>query len=298
MSTIQRPNRTLWILTAVILVGLVVSAFVPGPGARLPVIVVQVGFVLWHGSRRYGWRAIGIFVGAGLVISNILENLSIQTGFPFGHYHYTGAGKIFQVPWFIGPAYLATGYLAWVVATVLLADVRRDSPWLTTIGTPVVGAFAMTAWDLAFDPTAATVNHAWIWENGGGFFGVPLVNYLGWTFTVYLFMQVFTLHLRRSGPTAQPERTTTSDLQAVLLYAATTISYFVTYLTGDHTTVTDAAGQTWRTADLYETSALLAVYGMVFIAILALLRIAQRHTTTAQTDTPQRAAPNPARRST
>ena len=242
-----------------------------------------------HGAQRYGWRAIGVFVVAGLVISNVLENLSIQTGFPFGHYHYTGEGKIFQVPWFIGPAYLATGYLAWVVATVLLDDVRRNSPWLTTIGTPLVGAFTMTAWDLAFDPSLSTINQAWIWEDGGGFFGVPLVNFLGWTFTVYLFMQVFALYLRSHGPLPSTQRERTpSDLQAVLLYAATTSSYFVTFFTGDHTTVTDATGATWRTADIYEASALLAVYGMAFIALLALLRIAQRHTsqpTSAETTT-------------
>ena len=116
-TTVGRSRRTLWILTAVILAGLLVAAFVPGTGIRLPVIVVQVGFVLLHGARRYGRRAIGVFVAAGLVISNILENVSIQTGFPFGHYHYTGGGKIFEVPWFIGPSYLATGYLAWIVAT-------------------------------------------------------------------------------------------------------------------------------------------------------------------------------------
>jgi putative membrane protein len=233
MSTGHRPNRTLWILAAVILAGLTVSAVVPGAGVRLPVIVLQVGFVLWHGSRRYAWRAIWVFVVAGLVISNILENLSIQTGFPFGHYHYTGDGKIFQVPWFIGPAYLATGYLAWIAATALLADVRRNSGWLTTIGTPIVGALAMTAWDLAMDPTMSTIKEAWIWENSGGFFGVPLVNFLGWTFTVYLFMQIFALYLRERGPAAQPEHTTASDLQAVLLYAATSLSYFVTLFTGE-----------------------------------------------------------------
>jgi putative membrane protein len=276
MSTVKRSNRTLWALTAVVLIGLLVNAFVPS--LRLLVIVVQVVFVLWHGSRRYDWRAIGVFVVAAMVISNILENLSIQTGFPFGHYHYTGSGKIFQVPWFIGPAYLATGYLAWVVATTLLDDVRRDSPWLTTIGTPLIGAFAMTAWDLTFDPTNSTINHVWIWENGGGYFGVPLVNFLGWTFTVYLFMQVFALYLRNRGPLpdARPGRTTTSDLQAVLLYAAMTIGYFVKLFTAEHVTVTDATGATWRTADIYETSALLTTYGMVFIALLALLRIAQR----------------------
>ncbi|HEY2694732.1 MAG TPA: carotenoid biosynthesis protein [Pseudonocardiaceae bacterium] len=281
MTAIHRSNRTLWALTAIVFLGLLVAAFVPG--VRLPVIVVQVVFALVHGARRYGWRAIGIFVAAGLLISNILENLSIQTGFPFGHYHYTGGGKIFEVPWFIGPSYLATGYLAWVVATVLLGDVRRDSPWLTTIGTPIVGAFAMTAWDLSLDPSTSTINHAWIWENGGGFFGVPLVNFLGWTFTVYLFMQSFALFLRGRGPLpdATSDRATASDLQGVLLYAVTTISFFTTFFTGERITVTDAAGATWRTGDIYETSVLLAVYGMLFIALLSLLRIAQRRTAAA-----------------
>ena len=301
MSAIHRSHKTttLWAVTAVVFLGLLVSAFVPG--VRLPLIVAQVGFALLHGAQRYNWRAIGVFVAAGLVISNILENFSIQTGFPFGHYHYTGGSKIFQVPWFIGPAYLATGYLAWVVATVLLGDVRRNSPWLTTIGTPIIGAFAMTAWDLALDPATSTINHAWIWENGGGFFGVPLVNFLGWTFTVYLFMQVFALYLRSRGPqpAAQPDRTTASDLQGVLLYAATAISFFTNFFTGEHTTVTDAVGATWRTGDIYETSVLLTVYGMFFIALLALLRIAQRRTTAAasaaEVNTIQRVEPNPAR---
>jgi uncharacterized membrane protein len=305
MSSLERSRgtTTLWVLTAVILLGMLVMAFVPG--LRMVLIVVEVGFALLHGARRYGWRAIGVFVVAGLVISNILENVSIATGFPFGHYHYTGGGKIFQVPWFIGPAYLATGYLAtgylaWIVATVLLGDVRRNSPWLTTIGTPVIGAFAMTAWDLALDPATSTIHHAWIWENGGGFFGVPLVNFLGWTFTVYLFMQVFALYLRSRGPLpATPDRTTASDLQGVLLYAATTVSFFTMFVTGARTTVTDAIGTTWRTGDIYETSVLATIYGMVFIALLALLRIAQRRTTAAasaaEVNTIQRAQPNPAR---
>jgi putative membrane protein len=265
-------------------------------------IVLQVGFVLWHGARRYGWPAIGVFVVAGLVISNILENLSIQTGFPFGHYHYTDGGKIFQVPWFIGPAYLATGYLAWVVATVLLGDVRRNSPWLTTIGTPAIGAFAMTTWDLSLDPGASTIHQVWIWEDGGGFFGVPLVNFLGWTFTVYLFMQVFALYLRSRGPlpTAGPSGATASDLQGALLYAATAISFFTEFFTGDRTIVTDATGTAWRTGDIYETSALVTVYGMFFIAGIALLRIAQQRTTAAsakatEVKAAQQVEPDPAR---
>jgi putative membrane protein len=273
-----RPHRsrTLWVLTAAITTGLIAATFIPGTGLAL--IIAQVGFLALHGAWRYGWRAVAVFIVAGLVISNVLENLSIQTGFPFGHYHYTGAGKILQVPWYIGPAYLATGYLAWIVATVLLADVHRDSPWLTTIGTPVVGAFAMTAWDLAMDPSSATINQWWIWENGGGFFGVPLGNFLGWTFTVYLYLQAFALYLRRRGPAPSAQRNRTGgDLQAVMLYAATTLAFFAAYFRRDRVTVTDATGQTWQTSDIYETSILVAVYGMLFLALLAVLRVGQRY---------------------
>jgi uncharacterized membrane protein len=296
----DKTTTTLWAATALIALAMVVAALVPE--ARLPLLVLQVAFVLLHGAHRYGWRAIGVFILASLVISNILENLSIATGFPFGHYHYTGAGKIFQVPWPVGLLYLATGYLAWVVATVLLGEVRRNAPWLTTIGTPVIAAFAMTVWDLALDPGRATINHVWIWENGGGFFGVPLGNFLGWTFTVYLFMQVFALYLQRRGPqaTAGPERATASDLQAVLLYAATTISFYAAFFTGERTTVTDAVGVTWRTGDIYETVVLVTIYGMSLLALLALLRLAQRHSTPAapnprQATTIQRTQPDPAR---
>jgi hypothetical protein len=52
MSDIQRSNKTtaLWALTAVVFLGLLVAAFVPG--IRLPVIVAQVGFALLHGAHR------------------------------------------------------------------------------------------------------------------------------------------------------------------------------------------------------------------------------------------------------
>ena len=62
------------------------------------------------------------FVAVCLVVSNILENTSILTGFPFGHYHYTDAlgPKLLLVPLLIGPAYFANGYFAWVIGNVLV----------------------------------------------------------------------------------------------------------------------------------------------------------------------------------
>jgi len=53
-----------------------------------------------------------------------------------------------------------------------------------TFAVPFIAAFVMVMWDLTFDPRASTIEHQWIWEQGGGYFGVPLTNYLGWFFTV------------------------------------------------------------------------------------------------------------------
>src|SRR6202011_4327651 len=120
------------------------------------------------------------------------------------HYHYTGAlgPKLFLVPLLIGPAYFATGYLAWALSTVLIGEVRRESSAFTTFAVPLIASFLMVMWDLCFDPTASTVNHIWIWEQGGGYFGVPLTNYLGWFLTVFVFFQLFALFLRfrTAGP--------------------------------------------------------------------------------------------------
>jgi len=180
----------LWVLAAVYGAALVSNISF---GLSIPialVLLVSVVFALVHGAARYGWRGIAAFVVICLVVSNILENTSILTGFPFGHYHYTDqlGPKLFLVPLLIGPAYFANGYFAWVIGNVLVGDVRRGSRAFTTIAVPVIGSFAMVMWDLTFDPRPSTIQHQWIWEQGGGYFGVPLTNYLGWFFTVYVFL--------------------------------------------------------------------------------------------------------------
>src|SRR5262249_19663788 len=65
---------------------------------------VNVFFVIaiatLHGLRRYSLKQFLIFFVIAFIVSNFYENLSILTGFPFGHYHYTEAlgPKLFLVP--------------------------------------------------------------------------------------------------------------------------------------------------------------------------------------------------------
>src|SRR5260221_9617515 len=159
-------------------------------------------FVFVHGSLHYRFRDVLVFAAITLVVSNIFENLSILTGFPFGHYFYTdGLGpKLFLVPILIGPAYLGTGYLAWTLARIVLGENDKRLPGQQVWAVPVLASFLMVAWDLSFDPIASTLRQSWIWEQGGSYFGVPLSNFLGWFLTVLVLFQLFALYLRgRSG---------------------------------------------------------------------------------------------------
>jgi putative membrane protein len=239
-------------------------------------VVFLFAFILIHGAKRYGWKSIVVFIAITLIVSNILENLSILTGFPFGHYYYTDAlgPKLFLVPILIGPSYFSFGYLAWVLSTILVGEVRRKSSVFTAVAVPLVASFIMVAWDLSLDPTASTILQNWIWTQGGGYFGVPISNYLGWSFTVYVFFQLFALYLRQRGSDdlsrAMPM---THYLQTIQVYTWTGVRFVLVFLLSTNMQVTDAVGRVWRTGDIYETSAIIAIYTMIFISILALVTL-------------------------
>ena len=244
-----------------------------------PLLLVLVAFALIHGAMRYRWRGMAAFIVICLVVSNILENTSILTGFPFGHYHYTSSGlgpKLFLVPVLIGPAYFSTGYLAWTLSNVLIGEVRRESSVFTTFAVPLIASFLMVMWDLCLDPGASTVGHVWIWEQGGGYFGVPLTNFLGWFFTVYLFLQLFAVFLR--GRKAGPEVTWPRSYyaQAVVMYAVIGLTFVLDYLVaGSNSPVIDAAGVVWQTRSIAESAATVSIFTMIFAAALSAVKVLQ-----------------------
>ena len=107
-----------------------------------------------------------------------------------------------------------------MIGNVLIGELRRGSSAFLTFAVPFIAAFVMVMRDLTFDPRASTIEHQWIWEQGGGYFGVPLTNYLGWFFTVYLFLQLFALFVRfRPGDVKVEHLPRSHFAQAVLMYA-------------------------------------------------------------------------------
>src|SRR6266540_3547287 len=111
-------NNVIWLLVAGYLLWVLADSFFH-PGSTGVSATVNVFFVIaiatLHGLRRYSLKEFLIFFVIAFIVSNFYENLSILTGFPFGHYHYTEAlgPKLFLVPLLIAPAYFGCGYLAW-----------------------------------------------------------------------------------------------------------------------------------------------------------------------------------------
>lgn len=121
---------------------------------------------------RLNWRNRVLFTLIGLYGFGA-EVLGESTGFPFGDYSYTDT--LGPALWDV-PIALAS---AWIVITAFVANV------LMRLGVPhrwwlVAGPVAMVATDLLLEPVAAGPMDAWVWESSGGYYGVPLMNFIGW----------------------------------------------------------------------------------------------------------------------
>lgn len=270
----------LWLLVLLFAIDTVAGVFRDELLLTVLGLVVMVAFVFLHGAQRYGAIGIAIFAAICLAVSNVFENMGVATGFPFGPYHYTDAlgPKLLYVPLMIGPAYLSVGYLAWTLSSILVGGVRRNADTLSTFATPFIAAFIMVLWDLAMDPASSTIQKLWIWEKGGGFFGVPLSNYVGWFLTVYVFMQLFAFYLRARGPEVDPPQPKAYSAQAIAMYAIVAINYVLVYRVSASTPVSDATGAVWQSGDIFQTAAITSLLTMAFVVALTALTVARSNT--------------------
>jgi uncharacterized membrane protein len=146
-----------------------------------------------------GWRHTLVFFAITAVISWVLEEVGVASGVLFGAYHYTDVlgFKLGLVPVMIPLAWFMMIFPSYVVANLITRGEPTGSPrnlggllWAS-----LMSAAVMTAWDLLIDPIlSGPAIAAWVWENGGPYFGIPLRNYLGWmvtTFTVYFVYRFF-----------------------------------------------------------------------------------------------------------
>ena len=275
-------NGLLWIFTALyLLMGAARLLHDPDLQRLTPFISVAIlmGFAIVHGIRRYGCKHFVVFFIVAFVISWSYETLSILTGFPFGHYVYTDnlGPKLWLVPLLIMPAYFSMGYIAWTLAHVLLDRYDDRLTGAEVVLVPALASFVMVMWDLCIDPASSTISGAWIWRDGGGYFGVPLVNFLGWYLCVFTIYLMFALYLQRSAEWTRATNLgdrSTWTLPA-LMYAAVMLPRLLEPAVSDSVQVTSNDGHVWWTGDIHAASALVALFTMLLVTVLALVRVSR-----------------------
>ena len=274
-SSLMGP--ALWLLIAIYAAARLLQIF-PGRVPMVGVIALHVlpplAFALIHGAFLYRLRGALMFITLFLVIGNIFEDLSVLTGFPFGHYYFTDlmGPKLFQVPVFLGLAYVGMAYLSWVLANVIVEQTGSGISGRDLVLVPTLASLILASWDLSQDAVWSTYLHLWIWPRGGVYFGVPLSNFLGWLFTVYVIYQAFALCLRGRAIGSGPFPVNFWRA-AIAFYAISAAGNLLPLLRAGNLVVADPSGAQWKVRDIAFASALVSVFVMGSFASWAWLQL-------------------------
>lgn len=226
-------------------------------------VLAALAFALVDGMRTVGARGILVFAAVCVVVGNLSENIGTATGIPFGHYAFTDlmGPKLFSVPILLGLAYIGMAYVSWMVAQVICGPAVHDGAGVRLFAVPLVASFVMVSWDLAQDPVWSTMLHAWIWRDGGPWFGVPLSNYFGWFLTIFSIYLLFVFaHERLSMKFNLQAR---SSVSATIFYALCAGGNCLQVLTRRIALeARDGSRRTWRIDDILAASALVSLLVM------------------------------------
>ena len=274
VDTIPRPMQVLLWATIAIYLGARICQLYADRLPTLLIVVLHVVppavFALVHGSILYRFRGTLVFTALCLGVAGFTESLSLRIGWPFGSYYFTDVmgPKISGLPILLVLAYLGVAYCSWLLS-LLIVGYRKPIMGLRTVIVPLLASSVMLAWDLSMEADWSTVDKAWIWRNGGPYFGVPLTDFVGWYLTAFLFFQGFAFYCRFKAPL--PALVPRTYWRAgIFLYAVCAMgNLLILQLPMAPAIVFDASGKPWITAHVLLADALVSIFLMGLFVLLA-----------------------------
>ena len=263
-----------WVLLALWFVAFVAAQLGAGPAAAGIQTLILIAWVAVHASLAYGWKGFGAFFVITLAVAFTMEASSVHTGFPFGFYaHGDFMGpKLLGIPPPVALGYVFLGYLAWSLAKLLMRDRPTGLARIYTFTTPIAATFILAGYDLAYDAIGSTVLGHWVYRHPGGYFGVPLTNFLGWLLTGWVMLQLFALIERRFAAAA-PAFMRGFWLQPCLIWGVTALQYPMMFLRSPDGIAT-VGGRSFVIADVYESAVIVSLLTMLFVSLAAAGRLA------------------------
>ena len=165
---------------------------------RLRFIQINIGYLYFflHGSMIWGWLNIITFVIISFFIGVIIEIIGTKTGLIFGgKYEFnlklspgpsiSGIPLIIPLSW-SGLTYMILNYCELVLGGSFYSLSNQNIILL------LLPSILMVLLDLILDPIAVDEKR-WSWKKSGAYYGVPLLNFVGWLSTTFLILFIFQL---------------------------------------------------------------------------------------------------------
>src|SRR5687768_17209247 len=175
------PERLAAVPSAAAVYGHALRLFPPG---HVVAGVVVLGVIL---TRRAGTAWVPA-AGALYLLSLLSELLGTTVGLPFGPYRY---GDGLGIKWFDHvPVLVPASRFMMALPSFALA-----TRWVTThrVWRLVAATGLLVSWDLALDPAMSLLMPYWVWESDGPYYGMPLLNLVGWYVTGFALMAALAL---------------------------------------------------------------------------------------------------------
>ena len=161
---------------------------------RIFQVMLGAFFFFIHGSMHWGFFNIALFMFITFFLSLFLEIIGSKTGYIFGgKYHYNKGNTpgyiIFDIPilipiaWF-GIIYMAINFCCYLTNTQFPFENTPNYYFIT------LTSISIMLLDIVLDPLAVDEKR-WEWESLGIYYGVPILNFIGWlivpTLTIIIF---------------------------------------------------------------------------------------------------------------
>lgn len=154
-----------------------------------------------------------------------IETFAIITGYPYSQFVYTNliGFKLFGYT----PYTVPFAYVPLFIGSIYLATLKANDYWKIIL----ITAFLVLTADLVLDPAAVALNF-WVYTSQGIFYGVPLMNFLGWILTGALAAFISILFLKADLKDLYKPEGLLSSLFLILCFWAPACIYLRLWIPG------------------------------------------------------------------
>ena len=220
-----------------------------------PYVFAFLAAFLFIGRRLLGWPRTGVFLAVGWITAFVCEFSSTRIGVPFGFYYYTGstAGHelyIADVPFMDSLSFTFLLFASYCMALVfllpsvaqqrthrlqLVLDPKIRTAWPALL---LSAAFLMFI-DVIIDPVALRGDRWFLgliygYPEPGLYFGIPLMNFVGWAVVGLIALSTY-FAIDRRLPPLPGDTTATGNLflGCGLYYGVLTFNLAITFWIGE-----------------------------------------------------------------